>query len=42
LFDQLDALGYTGWIGCEYKPKDSGPGGTDAGLGWLAAHGQSF
>jgi hydroxypyruvate isomerase len=40
LFDQLDALGYTGWIGCEYKPKDSSPGGTDAGLGWLAEHGQ--
>jgi hydroxypyruvate isomerase len=40
LFDQLDALGYTGWIGCEYKPKDSSPGGTEAGLGWVAAHGQ--
>lgn len=42
LFDQLDALGYTGWVGCEYKPKDSGPGGTDAGLGWVAAHGQTL
>ena len=42
LFDQLDALGYTGWIGCEYKPKDSGPGGTHAGLGWVAAHGQTL
>lgn len=40
LFEHLDALGYPGWIGCEYKPKDSGPGGTDAGLGWVAAHGQ--
>jgi len=33
-FDQLallDALGYTGWIGCEYKPR----AGTSAGLGWL-------
>lgn len=40
LFDQLDALGYRGHIGCEYKPRDSGPGGTDAGLGWVAAHGQ--
>lgn len=40
LFDQLDALGHSGHIGCEYKPKDSGPGGTDAGLGWLADHGQ--
>lgn len=42
LFDQLDAIGYSGHIGCEYKPKDSGPGGTDAGLGWLAAHGQKL
>ena len=42
LFDQLGTLGYTGWIGCEYKPKDSGPGGTDAGLGWVAAHGQNL
>jgi hydroxypyruvate isomerase len=40
LFDQLDALGYSGHIGCEYKPKDSGPGGTDAGLKWVADHGQ--
>lgn len=31
--DTLDALGYRGWIGAEYKP--SGP--TDAGLGWMAA-----
>ncbi|MFT5934353.1 MAG: hydroxypyruvate isomerase [Hydrogenophaga sp.] len=42
LFEHLDALGYPGWIGCEYKPKDSGPGGTDAGLGWVAAHGQTL
>ena len=42
LFDQLDALGYSGHIGCEYKPKDSGPGGTDAGLGWLADHAQKL
>ena len=42
LFDQLDALGYRGHIGCEYKPKDSGPGGTDAGLGWVAAHNQTL
>ena len=26
----IDALGYQGWIGCEYKPK----AGTEAGLGW--------
>lgn len=31
LFDQLDALGYEGWIGCEYIPA----GATSAGLGWL-------
>ncbi len=31
LFDRLDALGYEGWIGCEYIP--AGP--TSAGLGWL-------
>ncbi len=36
LFDVIDSLGYTGWIGCEYKPRQSGqPGGTSAGLGWL-------
>lgn len=31
LFDVIDALGYTGWIGCEYRPR----AGTSAGLGWL-------
>ena len=31
LFRHLDAIGYTGWVGCEYKPK----GETTAGLGWL-------
>ena len=31
----LDAIGYDGWIGCEYKPK----GTTVNGLGWRAAHG---
>jgi hydroxypyruvate isomerase len=31
LFAELDALGYTGWIGCEYRPA----GATSAGLGWL-------
>jgi hydroxypyruvate isomerase len=31
LFDQLDTLGYTGWVGCEYIPA----GATSAGLGWL-------
>jgi hydroxypyruvate isomerase len=31
LFKHLDAIGYTGWIGCEYKPAST----TEAGLGWL-------
>ncbi len=36
LFDVIDSQGYTGWIGCEYKPRLGGqPGGTSAGLGWL-------
>ena len=35
LFGFLDAIGYDGWIGCEYKPK----GNTVDGLGWRAAHG---
>ncbi|HSO08284.1 MAG TPA: hydroxypyruvate isomerase [Pelomicrobium sp.] len=30
LFDFIDRIGYTGWIGCEYKPAAA----TDAGLGW--------
>jgi len=34
LFKWLDEIGYTGWIGCEYKPK----AGTVEGLGWRAAH----
>ena len=32
LFRKLDALGYSGWVGCEYKPATT----TKAGLGWLA------
>jgi hydroxypyruvate isomerase len=31
LFKHLDRIGYSGWIGCEYKPATS----TVAGLGWL-------
>ena len=31
LFQFIDKLGYTGWIGCEYKPR----GGTLEGLGWV-------
>lgn len=32
LFAHLDRIGYSGWIGCEYKPATT----TEAGLGWLA------
>jgi len=36
LFELIDALGYDGWIGCEYHPeRGSAPGGTSAGLDWL-------
>lgn len=31
LFELIDALGYNGWIGCEYRPKAA----TSDGLGWL-------
>lgn len=31
LFDLIDRLGYTGWIGCEYIPS----AGTSEGLGWF-------
>jgi 2-dehydrotetronate isomerase len=30
IFDEIDRLGYQGWVGCEYKPR----GDTDAGLTW--------
>lgn len=33
LFEMLDASGYDGWVGCEYRPR----AGTSAGLGWLRA-----
>ena len=41
LFNVIDevskACNWQGWVGCEYKPKLGGqPGGTSAGLGWLA------
>jgi len=31
LFKHIDAIGYQGWIGCEYKPATT----TTAGLGWV-------
>lgn len=34
LFAQLDAMGYAGWVGCEYRPR----AGTREGLGWLAPY----
>jgi hydroxypyruvate isomerase len=34
VLDRLDAMGYRGWIGCEYKPK----AGTVQGLGWFAPY----
>jgi len=40
LFALIDRLGYEGAIGCEYRPRDSGPGGTTAGLGWLQPYRQ--
>jgi hydroxypyruvate isomerase len=36
VFAHLDKLGYSGWIGCEYKPATS----TEAGLGWLQTVGK--
>ena len=33
LFQHLDRIGYTGYIGCEYKPATT----TEAGLGWIQA-----
>ncbi|MGI6853330.1 hydroxypyruvate isomerase [Mesorhizobium sp. 1B3] len=33
LFAHLDRIGYGGWVGAEYKPRN----GTEAGLGWYAA-----
>lgn len=38
LLDLVDDLaaesGWQGWVGCEYRPRDPGPGGTRRGLGW--------
>ncbi|MEM9059606.1 MAG: 2-oxo-tetronate isomerase [Pseudomonadota bacterium] len=31
LFAQMDALGYDGWVGCEYRPR----GQTEVGLDWM-------
>jgi hydroxypyruvate isomerase len=34
LLSFIDKLGYSGWIGCEYKPASK----TEEGLGWLKAY----
>jgi len=35
LFTVLDALGYSGWVGCEYRPRlGRQAGGTTVGLAW--------
>lgn len=35
LFALMDEAGYAGWVGCEYRPADTGKDGTRKGLGWL-------
>jgi hydroxypyruvate isomerase len=35
VFAAIDRLGYSGWIGCEYKPRTR----TEDGLGWAKAYG---
>ncbi|MGA2892092.1 MAG: TIM barrel protein [Xanthobacteraceae bacterium] len=35
VFEAVDRLGYTGWIGCEYKPRTR----TEDGLGWAKRYG---
>jgi hydroxypyruvate isomerase len=35
IFEAVDALGYRGWIGAEYRPR----GRTEDGLGWLRKYG---
>ena len=34
LFQLLDELGYEGWVGCEYRPRET----TESGLGWISPH----
>jgi 2-dehydrotetronate isomerase len=38
VFDRLEAQAYSGWIGCEYKPRR----GTVEGLGWIKRLGVSL
>lgn len=37
IFDAIEATGYSGWVGCEYKPRAD----TDAGLAWRETFGQA-
>jgi hydroxypyruvate isomerase len=38
LFAHIDAIGYEGWVGCEYKPR----GSTIDGLSWLTDFGMTL
>ncbi len=38
-FNLLDRLGYSGWIGCEYRPVDKYAGATQASLKWATDYG---
>ncbi|MGH7660965.1 MAG: TIM barrel protein, partial [Vulcanimicrobiaceae bacterium] len=38
VLDVLDATGYDGWVGCEYRPKN----GTREGLAWARPYGISI
>jgi 2-dehydrotetronate isomerase len=38
IFSHLNALGYTGWIGCEYKPRRD----PESGLAWVSAMGYTL
>lgn len=40
VLDWLDQAGYAGYVGCEYIPHSAGLNPTQAGLGWVATHGQ--
>jgi hydroxypyruvate isomerase len=35
VFEAIERLGYTGWVGCEYKPRTR----TEDGLGWARPYG---
>ena len=37
VLEEVQRLGYGGWIGLEYRPRNHLPGGTSSGLSWLGA-----